>query len=142
MFDITPFLQPGDPWLATEDADLVERCCRGDAGAWEEFVRAHGPAIRAAARHAFLRMRHPATDHDVENIAQDVFTALCEDYRRRLRGFQGRCSLAGWLRAVATNHALNHVRAERIRRARSLESDPLLVPEACVRLPDGARAGR
>lgn len=112
------------------ERDLVEHCCRGDTAAWEEFVRLHGPAIRAAARQAFLRMRCPGTDHDVENIAQDVFTALCEDDRRRLRGFQGRCSLAGWLRAVATNHALNHVRAERVRRARSLESEPMLVPEA------------
>jgi len=114
----------------TEETDLVERCCRGEAGAWEEFVRAHGPEIRAVARHTFARMRSVAGDHDVENIAQDVFTSLCEDDHRRLRGFQGRSSLAGWLRAVAVNHTLNHIRAERVRRARSLESEPLLVPEA------------
>ena len=28
MFEITPFLQPGDPWLASEDPELVRRIYR------------------------------------------------------------------------------------------------------------------
>lgn len=118
--------------MAPVDADreLIDRCTRGERAAWDDFVGRYYEVARAAARTALIRARRRAPVDDVENVAQSVFTALYEDSFRRLRQYQGRCSVRSWIWSVTVNHALNYVRTEALRRGRSLDADPLLVPEA------------
>lgn len=119
------------------ERELVDRCCRGDRGAWDEFAAQYYDVAKAAARQTLLRARR-AVDEDVENVAQSVFTALLDENCRRLRQFQGRCPLRSWLWSVTIRHALNYVRGEALRRGRSLDAEPLLVPEAAGRDAPGA----
>ncbi len=121
----------------TSERDLVDRCCRGDRGAWDELAAQFYDVAKAAARQTLMRARHSAATEDVDNVAQTVFTALLDDDCRRLRQFQGRCPLRSWLWSVTIRHTLNYVRTESLRRGRSLDADPLLVPEAAGREAPG-----
>ncbi len=83
--------------LHLEDLFLALACSKGDRIAWEHFADDYLPVARRCAEHA---CRHLAQSED---LAQELVTRLLED-RRRFAGYDGRGSLAGWLR-VATNHA-------------------------------------
>jgi RNA polymerase sigma-70 factor (ECF subfamily) len=67
---------------------------------------------------------------DVENVVQEIFSSLLEDSGRRLRLYSGRCSLTGWLRAVAVRRTVNYVRDERRRRGRPFDERLLFIPES------------
>jgi RNA polymerase sigma-70 factor (ECF subfamily) len=120
------------------ERELVDRCCRADKAAWDELAAQFYDVAKAAARQTLLRARRAAPDEDVENIAQTVFTSLIEEDYRRLRQFEGRCALRSWLWSVTIRQTLNYVRGESLRRGRSLDAEPLLVPEAGGREAPGA----
>ena len=119
--------------LVEAERDLVQRCCRGDRAALDEFAAQYYDVAKAAARQTLLRARHAAAAEDIDNVAQMVFTSLFEDDFRRLAQFQGRCPLRSWLWSVTIRHALNYVRSESLRSGRSLDAEPLSVAEAAGR---------
>jgi RNA polymerase sigma-70 factor (ECF subfamily) len=112
------------------ERDLVDRCCRGDRAAWDEFVARFYEIARAAARQTLLRSTRSAPSEDIENIAQTVFVSLVEEDHRRLKQYAGRCPLRSWLWSVTIRNTLNYLRGESLRRGRSLDAEPLLVPES------------
>jgi len=92
--------------LHLEDLFLALACSRGDRIAWEYFVDAYLPVARRCAEQA---CRHLAQSED---LAQELVARLLED-RRRLAGYNGRGSLAGWLRVAASHAAIDHFRRNR-----------------------------
>jgi len=124
------------------DDDLVRRCLAGKKSAWEDFARAYEDVVVRAVRHTLVRLCRRAPVEDVENVVQDIFSGLLEDSGRRLRMYSGRCSLKGWLRAVATRRTVNYVRDERRRRGHPLDERLLFVPEAGRTEADEAMAER
>jgi RNA polymerase sigma-70 factor (ECF subfamily) len=89
----------GDP----TDTDLVRRARRGDAAAFEAIYRAHARAIHGMA----LRLTgQPAL---AEDITQDTFLRLL----RFLGGFRAGAPLRPWLKRVAANLAIDHLRRDR-----------------------------
>lgn len=56
--------------LSAQDARLIERCRRGDQGAWEEFVERYQRLIYAIPRRAGL------SDAQAADVFQDVFLTL------------------------------------------------------------------
>jgi RNA polymerase sigma-70 factor (ECF subfamily) len=114
---------------AAADGELVRRCLQGTRSAWEDFARAYEGTVVRAVRHTLVRLCRRAPPEDVENVVQDIFSGLLEDSGRKLRMFSGRCSLKGWLRAVAMRRTVNYVRDERRRRGKPLDERMLFVPE-------------
>ena len=98
--------------LHVEDLFLALACSRGDRIAWECFADAYLPVAR---RYAEQACRHLAQSED---LAQELVTRMLED-RRRFAGYNGRGSLAGWLRVSVSHAAIDHFR--RSRRQVSLE---------------------
>jgi RNA polymerase sigma-70 factor (ECF subfamily) len=96
-----------------EERQLVDRCIRGEARAWELLVERHGAAVYDAARFTLRRVLGSAHDEDVENVFQAVFVALCDKGAHRLKLFQGRSSLKTWLMSVTARFALNYIRTEK-----------------------------
>jgi RNA polymerase sigma-70 factor (ECF subfamily) len=92
--------------LHIEDLFLALACSRGDHIAWEYFADIYFPVARRCAEQA---CRHLAQSED---LAQELVTRLLED-RRRLAGYNGRGSLAGWLRVAASHAAIDHFRRDR-----------------------------
>jgi len=95
------------------DDDLLARCLRRSLGAWEEFLARYRDGLRRAARITLIRVTGSASDDEVEAVVGAVLLALVKDDFAPLRAFAGRSSLEGYLNAITTRVALNHLRTER-----------------------------
>ena len=96
------------------DRQLVERICRQDSQAFDELMRRHEPLVR---RHLLRIVRDPAAADD---LAQDVFLRLWQ----KAGQWRGKGAFRAWLMRIATNLALNHLRALRRRPHRPLQPAP------------------
>lgn len=99
------------------DLELAERCIRGEDAAWHEFVEHYRPILYAAAR--TVCGDEAAARELADSLWADLYGLQERSGTRRslLTYFQGRSSLATWLRAVV---ARRHV--DRWREARRTES--------------------
>ena len=86
------------------DLELARRCAAGEEPAWERFVLEFRPVLYRAADAL-----------DPSGGARDLADSLYADlYSKSLfRYFQGRSSLATWLRAVLSQRYVDRVRAQR-----------------------------
>ena len=86
------------------DLELARQCAAGDEQSWERFVLEYRPALYRAADAL-----------DASGGARDLADALYADlYSKSLfRYFQGRSSLATWLRAVLAQRYVDRVRAQK-----------------------------
>lgn len=131
----------------TEDDDLVDRCRRGDMGAFETIYRRHSAPLFS------LVYRMMGNAGEAEDLLQEIFLLAY----RKLSTYQGQAALGTWLFRVATNRCLDHLRS-RLNRDRSKTNAlqevstglPALPPEmvaerldlerSIARLPDSYRA--
>ena len=94
------------------DVELARLCERGDENAWERFIREYRPILYRAAE---------ALDPSggAREIADSLYAELygvrgaAGGARSLFRYFEGRSSLATWLRAVLAQRFVDHVRARR-----------------------------
>lgn len=86
------------------DVDLARRCAAGENDAWDRFVREYRPLLYRAA---------DALDRT--GRARELADALYADlYARSLfKYYQGRSSLATWLRAVLSQRYVDTLRADK-----------------------------
>lgn len=90
-----------------DESRLIERARRGDLGAYDELVRAHQ---EAAFRAAYF-ITHDAAD--AQDAAQEAFIRAFDALGR----FDARRPFRPWLLRIATNAALNRLKASRRRQA-------------------------
>lgn len=83
---------------------LISRLRNGDAAAFEELVREHGPKMLAVIRR-FLQ------EHDSNDALQDALLAVFRSISR----FHNEARLATWLHRIAVNAALMRIRATKRR---------------------------
>jgi RNA polymerase sigma-70 factor (ECF subfamily) len=82
---------------AEAEAELIARCRRGDARAWDElFDRHYGPVGRFV-----FQLSPEFTREDVEEICQEVFLSVV----RNLSSFKGASQFQTWLFRIASNKA-------------------------------------
>jgi RNA polymerase sigma-70 factor (ECF subfamily) len=91
----------GAPGGRQDEVGLVERCRRGDLGAFEELYRLHAGRLYSVA----LRLVGNAAD--AEDLLQEIFLAA----HRKLDTFRGESALGTWLYRLATNLCLDHLRS-------------------------------
>jgi len=89
------------------DLELARQCAAGDERAWDRFVREYRPILYRAADAL-----------DPSGGARDLADSLYADLYGLGKGslfryFQGRSSLATWLRAVLSQRYVDRIRAER-----------------------------
>jgi len=84
-----------------EDLRLVERYLSGDLRAFDEIM------IRYERQIFRLCYRFTNNSDDARDLAQDVFVKAFEN----LATFRRESSLKTWLYRIATNHCINHVKA-------------------------------
>src|SRR5262245_3482070 len=98
----------------TADLELARRCAAGDEAAWETFVREYRPVLYRAAQ---------ALDPTggARELADSLYGELygvpstkgATPARSLFHYFQGRSSLATWLRAVLAQRFVDRARAAR-----------------------------
>jgi RNA polymerase sigma-70 factor (ECF subfamily) len=99
--------------MQADDLCLIVACERGDEGAWTDLVERFTPTVRSAARSA-------STNEDAaEDLAQSIWAELYGLRARndgmpasKLAYYSGRGSLAGWLRAVVAQLAVDSFRKQ------------------------------
>jgi RNA polymerase sigma-70 factor (ECF subfamily) len=132
------------------ELELVERCRRGELGAFEELYRAHSGRLFG------LAMRMLDNPADAEDQLQEIFLSA----HRKLESFRGESALGTWLYRLAMNQILDHVRSRAVRTAQMTDGfddmsvlaetggprladraiDRLDLERAIAELPEGCRA--
>ncbi len=99
--------------LQADDLCLIIACEHGDEKAWTELVERFTPAVRSAARSA------SSNEDTAEDLAQSIWAELYGLRARndgrpasKLAYYSGRGSLAGWLRAVVAQLAIDVFRKQ------------------------------
>ena len=82
------------------ESELLARCRRGEAAAWDELFDVH---YDAAARFVF-QLGADFTREDAEEICQEVFLAVINN----LGAFHGESRFQTWLFRIAVNKARDH----------------------------------
>jgi RNA polymerase sigma-70 factor (ECF subfamily) len=128
------------------DSDLVERCRRREAGAFDELYRLHSTRVYN------LACRFAGNQGDGEDLLQEVFVQVF----RKLDSFKGDSALGTWIYRLATNHCLDSVRSREGRSrqvtdqlddasaapaaSRPMRAERIDLERAIARLPAGYRA--
>jgi RNA polymerase sigma-70 factor, ECF subfamily len=133
-----------------DDMALVDRCRKGDLGAFEELYRQHAGRLYSVA------CRMVGNPSDAEDLLQEIFLSA----HRKLGSFRGDSALGTWLYRLATNLCLDHLRSRAARTSQltgALDDEPGLadagsrtladsaltrmdLERALAQLPDGCRA--
>jgi RNA polymerase sigma factor (sigma-70 family) len=79
------------------EAQLLERCRRGEAAAWDELFDAH----YAAAGRFIFQLSSDFTPEDAEEICQEAFLSVIKN----LNSFAGESRLQTWIFSIAANKA-------------------------------------
>ncbi len=82
------------------EGELIARCRRGEAAAWDELFDRH---YDATARFVF-QLGHDLTREDTEEICQEVFLSVIKN----LGSFQGESRFQTWLFRIAVNRARDY----------------------------------
>jgi RNA polymerase sigma-70 factor (ECF subfamily) len=95
----------------TEETGLVARLRSGDAAAFEQLVRRHGPRMLATAR------RLLGNEPDARDAVQEALLSAW----RSIGDFAGGARLSTWLHRIAMNAALMRMRRRRRRPEESID---------------------
>ncbi len=107
--DITQFIDE----IRADDLCLVIACERGDEKAWEDLVANFDGTVKSAAR------KISGGNDDAEDLASSIWAELYGlrqdadgNKKSKLAYYSGRGSLAGWLRAVVSQLAVDQFRKQ------------------------------
>ncbi|CAN5828330.1 hypothetical protein BH20ACI3_BH20ACI3_12050 [soil metagenome] len=99
--------------LQADELCLIVACERGDESAWSELVERFTPTVRSAARSA------SSNEDAAQDVTQSIWAELYGLRRSadgnpasKLAYYSGRGSLAGWLRAVVAQLAIDQHRKQ------------------------------
>src|SRR4026209_2056420 len=82
------------------EADLLARCRRGEADAWDQLFDKH----YAAAGRFIVQLAPDFTREDVDEVCQEVFLTIIKS----LHTFQGNSQFQTWLFRIAANKARDY----------------------------------
>jgi RNA polymerase sigma factor (sigma-70 family) len=96
----------------SKDLELARLCADGDEHAWERFVREYRPLLYRAAD---ALDRTQGAREIADSLYADLYglTNAAGERQSLFRYYQGRSSLATWLRAVLAQRYVDRVRVER-----------------------------
>jgi DNA-directed RNA polymerase specialized sigma24 family protein len=97
------------------DLELAQRCAAGDPAAWDRFVLEYRPVLY---RVADALDRHGAAREVADSLYAELFGVRRSgddkgEPQSLFRYFQGRSSLATWLRAVLAQRYVDRLRSSR-----------------------------
>lgn len=94
------------------ERELLARCTRGEKQAWNDLVGQYAALVYKTIRRTLGAYNSGIEPEIVDDLFQDFFLALYDKEFRKLRQFRGDrgCSLASWLRLLATRLTIDYVR--------------------------------
>ena len=116
---------------AEEDGLLLAECLTGDRRAWERLIAGKSRLVYYAIRMTFQSKAADFEEEEIEDLHNEIFTSLFANDCHKLRSFEGRggCTLASWIRLIATRTTLTYLSRSRrivpVSTAPDDERDPL-----------------
>jgi RNA polymerase sigma-70 factor (ECF subfamily) len=99
--------------IRADDLCLILACERGDSSAWDDLVSTFDATVKSAAR------KMTQSSEDAEDLAGSIWAELYGlrqnadgKKKSKLTYYSGRGSLAGWLRAVVSQLAIDEFRKQ------------------------------
>jgi hypothetical protein len=99
--------------IRADDLCLILACEKGDEKAWEDLVANFDSTVKSAAR------KISSNNEDAEDLASSIWAELYGlrqdadgNKKSKLAYYSGRGSLAGWLRAVVSQLAVDQYRKQ------------------------------
>jgi RNA polymerase sigma factor (sigma-70 family) len=107
-----------------DELELLQLCIEGDRRAWSEFVRRFSRYVYYLIQVTAKRHGVRIDEEESSDLHNDLFLALLEDDRRRLKAFKGTngCSVRSWVRVITIRRTIDALRKRR--RFVSLDADP------------------
>jgi len=98
--------------MTEQEKTLIAGCLKGEEAAWNNFVRQYSGLVYHRIKTTLSSHYHYSSQHLIDDIFQDIFLSLVKDDYVQLRRFRGdhNCTLASWLRMIATRRTIDHLR--------------------------------
>lgn len=98
------------------DLEILQACIAGDRRAWQVFVERFTRYVYYLIQLTARRHQAPMSEAQLADLHNDVFLAMLEDDRRRLRAFEGRngCSVRSWVRIITIRKTVDALRRRRV----------------------------
>lgn len=93
-----------------EERELIDACVAGNKNAWDQFVERYSKLIYSTLHHVLAETRFTDKKDIIDELFNETFVALIKDNAKKLQQFQGRCSLASWIRLITVNGAIDYLR--------------------------------
>ena len=100
--------------LSDIDRQLLQRCLARQPHAWEDFVDRFLGLVVHVVRHASHSRSIAISDHDLEDLASEVFVTILADDFAVLRRFRGQSSLATYLTVISRRVVVKELLKRRI----------------------------
>jgi RNA polymerase sigma factor (sigma-70 family) len=98
----------------SDENTILERCLAQDKKAWDVFVDRYNRLIYNAIVQTLNKYSFPIENQIVDDLFQTVFLSLIEYNYKKLRQFQGKCKLSGWLHIIAVRITIDFLRKKSI----------------------------
>jgi RNA polymerase sigma-70 factor, ECF subfamily len=100
--------------LSDIDRQLLQRCLVRQPHAWEDFVDRFLGLVVHVIRHTSTARSIAISEHDLEDLASEVFIAILADDYAALRRFRGQSSLATYLTVICRRVVVKELLKRRI----------------------------
>jgi len=91
---------------------LVDGCLAQDKKAWDAFVEQYARLISHAIVQTLEKYSFSTINQVVPDLFNTVFLSIIEDNSKKLRQFQWKCSLSGWLHLIAVRITVDFLRKQ------------------------------
>ncbi len=107
-----------------DDKQLLQLCIDGDRRAWGQFVERYSKYVYYLIQVTAKRHSVQIDEEESADLHNDLFLALLEDDRRRLRAYRGSngCSVRSWIRVIIIRRTIDALRKRR--KTLSLDASP------------------
>jgi len=93
------------------DKDLLYECLNGKEWAWELFYERFSMLVSSVVKRAAFRYASIAASEEVNDCRQFVWASFIEKDCYILKKWEGKCSLATWLRVCGSHAAAGYLRS-------------------------------
>ena len=101
--------------MTEQEKTLLAGCLEGEKAAWDTFVRQYSGLVFHTIKRTLVLYHSDYSNDLIQDLYQETFAALLKDHFKKLRQFRGDhgCSLASWIRLIATRLAVEFLRKQK-----------------------------
>ena len=96
----------------SDEKRILKGCLQRDKKSWDTFVNRYNRLISHAIVKTLNRYSFTPKGHIVDDLFQTVFLSLIEHNCKKLRQFQWKCKLSGWLHVIAVRATVDYLRKQ------------------------------